>query len=355
MLQQTTVETVIPYYERFLKRFPDVRSLAAAEEEEVLRYWSGLGYYSRARNLLKAAKAIIKRGEEYRRGGSEEPTRPLADRRHDAYDDSTVERERASGRNRERRVSRQVTKNRPADIPLTAAEWQQLPGIGRYTAGAIASIAFGERVPVVDGNVIRVLSRLFAIKTDPQSTRGRKVFWSKAEEILTVEDCGGFNQALMELGATVCTPTAPDCRVCPLAGCCDARQEGRPEFYPQGKRKVSYRDVRLAAAIVRKNGKLLMVRRPDHGLLKGMWEFPMVEGDVNHLARRFAVTPVRALSPVRHSVLNRRLVITPYLCRPKSNLLADGRVRWVPICEMDRLPTSSMNRKLLQGNGATFQ
>ena len=301
MLQQTTVETVIPYYERFLKRFPNIGALARANEQEVLRLWSGLGYYSRARNLHKAAKDLTPRKGE----------------RSDL------------------------------DLPRTAAELQKLPGIGRTTAGAIASIAFGKRVPVLDGNVIRVLSRLFAIRADPRTTKGREFFWRKAEEILPENDLGDYNQSLMELGATVCWPAGPDCGSCPVASDCLARREGRPESYPRGKKKANYHAVLLSAALVQRDGKFLMVRRSDHGLLKGLWEFPMVEGGVPLLRRRLGIEPVCSLPPVRHSVLNRRLTITPYLCHLNgTNRRPPGR--WFFRHEIGRLPTSSMNLKILK-------
>ncbi len=306
MLQQTTVEVVISYYQRFLRRFPNLRSLAESDEEEVLRVWSGLGYYSRARNLWKAA-------------GDLTPRPPL------------LSKER--GRKR-------------SGWPQTVAHWQQLPGIGRYTAGAIASIAFGERAPILDGNVIRVLSRLFAIRQNPKSTEGNRLFWKRAEEILPQKDCGDFNQALMELGATVCLPASPRCSDCPLSSICRARQEGRPTSYPRGKKKVTTQKIQLSIALVEQNGKLLMQRRPDRGFLKGMWEFPPLEKRTMDIRKAF--------EPVQHSIMNQRLTVTPYLCKLKSphsplwQRGVEGGFRWFIPNEINNLNTSSMNRKILE-------
>lgn len=293
MLQQTTVEAVIPYYKRFLKRFPTVKALAAGSEEDVLRLWSGLGYYSRARNLHKAARMIAK-------------------------------------------------------LPVTVEELMKLPGVGRYTAGAIASIAFGKKAPIVDGNVIRVLSRLCAIADDPKSSRGRRLFWSKAEEVLPDRSVGDFNQALMELGATTCSPEGPACLLCPVSYDCLARKKGRPEEFPIGKKKTEYRDVFMAAAVVRRAGKVLFVQRPREGVLKGMWELPMVEGDSQALGKTWPVDVVRSLPLVRHSVLDRRLKISPFLCSLRTPASFSRPHRWTPLGELDAIATSSMNRKILK-------
>ncbi|HEX5036423.1 MAG TPA: A/G-specific adenine glycosylase, partial [bacterium] len=301
MLQQTTVEAVIPYYERFLKRFPTVKALAEGPEEDVLKLWSGLGYYSRARNLHKAAGMMT------------------------------------------------------GDFPDTVDALMVLSGIGRYTAGAIASIAFGRRAPIVDGNVIRVLSRLFLISEDPKSSAGQKVFWRKAEEILPHEHLGDFNQALMELGATVCSPENPACLICPLSEDCRARREGRPEDFPMPKKKTEYRDVRMSAAVVEEKGRILFLKRPATGLLKGLWELPMVEGDVSELVKRWRVSVLKPLPTVRHSVLNRRLTISPFLCalpkKPRKTDAGGPERRWLTISDTAELATSSMNRKILKHLG----
>ncbi len=298
MLQQTTVETVIPYYEKFLKRFPTVRSLAKAPEEEVLGQWSGLGYYSRARNLRNAAA--------------------------------------------------RVTEGFKGKIPKLPEDLQTLPGIGRYTAGAIASIAFGVRAPIVDGNVIRVLSRIFALQQDPKTTEGQKIFWKKAEEVLPQKDCGDFNQALMELGATTCLPTRPLCLFCPVSKVCQAGKEGSAEEYPKGKKKVVYQEVRMTAAVVRQDEKILMIRRPDKGLLKGMWEVPMIEGDLAKFLKEWPIEPIGTLPSVRHSVLNRRLTIAPIVGHLKRPLKKGIVSQWLPLSQIYTLATSSMVRKILR-------
>jgi A/G-specific adenine glycosylase len=311
MLQQTTVATVIPYYEKFLKRFPTVKTLAEAPEEEVLKYWSGLGYYSRARNLQKAAKIIL--------------SGPVASGAFCRRDLTAVRKS-------------------PSHHP-TVAELLQLPGIGRYTAGAIASIAFDQKAPIVDGNVIRVLSRIFKIGEDPKSSEGQKVFWKKAEEVLPEKHCGDFNQALMELGATICLPENPLCLVCPVSALCKGKKETGK--YPKAKKKTDYRDVLMTAAvIVKEEGKIrkiLMIQRPQKGLLKGMWEIPMVEGDLEALVKKWPLQIDSALPLVRHSVLNRRLKIRPVVARLQEPIAENHR--W--ITSVADLPTSSMNKKIL--------
>lgn len=305
MLQQTTVATVIPYYERFLKRFPKVQTLAEADEEEVLKLWSGLGYYSRARNLHKSARILCWAN----------------------------------------------TRFAPA-LPNTVEKLMSLPGIGRYTAGAIASIAFGRRAALLDGNVVRVLSRRFAIRQDPKSAAGQKIFWKRAEDSLPSENVGDFNQALMELGATVCLPENPSCVRCPIRDGCQARRSGRPEAFPKGKKKIQYLDVKMSAAVVQEDHRFLMIRRPAKGLLKGMWEFPMVQGGPQDLCRVWPVQIRDSLGSVRHSVLNRRLKITPYLCLWEGSPPPESR--WVRPRDIGDLATSSMNRKILAVAGRPF-
>jgi A/G-specific adenine glycosylase len=223
MLQQTRVETAIPYYNRWMERFPTVEALADVDEERVLKAWEGLGYYSRARNLHRSALIV---------------------------------RERLGG-----------------VLPQDSQSLRALPGIGEYTAGAIASIAHGEVVPAVDGNVRRVLSRLFDLE-DPTASSLRK----RAAALVDPDRPGDWNQALMELGATVCTPRAPRCGECPLSGECRALAEGTQELRPAARRRPSVRAVSYAVLIVSEPaGGLLMVRRPPDGLLGGLWEFPAVE------------------------------------------------------------------------------
>ena len=227
MLQQTRVETVIPYFERFLERFPDVAALAGAEIDEVLKMWSGLGYYRRARVLYATAREVT---ERY--GGA---------------------------------------------FPGEAAALRELPGIGAYTAGAIASLAFNKREPLVDGNVARVFARLFGIDEQIRSAAAIKLLWEIAARLVPEDRPGRFNEALMELGATVCTPRDPRCSACPLEALCSARASGRALELPviEAKKKVPV--VKMVAAVLRSGSRVLLARREEGGLFGGMWEPPMVE------------------------------------------------------------------------------
>ena len=223
MLQQTRVETATPYYDRWMERFPTVQALAEADQESVLKAWEGLGYYSRARNLHCSARLV---------------------------------KERLGG-----------------EIPRDSESLKTLPGIGEYSAGAIASIAFGEVVPAVDGNARRVLSRLLDLE-NPSYRSLRK----QAGELVDPDRPGDWNQALMELGATVCTPRSPSCTECPLTGECRALAQGTQELRPAPKRRAAVRSVAYAVlVVVNPDGELLLVQRPPNRLLGGLWEFPAVE------------------------------------------------------------------------------
>ncbi|MCZ6700015.1 MAG: A/G-specific adenine glycosylase, partial [Planctomycetota bacterium] len=211
MLQQTQVATVVPYFRRFIKRFPTVRRLADAPLDDVLRLWAGLGYYARARNLHKCARIVA--------------------REH-------------GGR-----------------FPDTAEGLSALPGIGRYTAGAIASIAFDRRAPILDGNVKRVLSRLFQIESDIRRNETVDHLWTLAEAILPRKRCGDFNQSLMELGATLCLPRNPNCPDCPVSGICSAHAAGVVDQLPRTGRRPAPKEVQVVVAAVRRNGKFLIRRR----------------------------------------------------------------------------------------------
>jgi A/G-specific adenine glycosylase len=224
MLQQTRVDTVIPYYERWMERFPTVHSLAIAPQQAVLVAWEGLGYYSRARNLHRAAKIVINEN-----GGT---------------------------------------------LPSEIKELQRLPGIGRYTAAAISSIAFGHDEPALDGNIRRVLARVFEVREPARSTSGEKQLWELAAEHLPKGKASAYNQALMDLGALVCTPRDPKCSACPLAEQCAACALNLQEELPvvQSKKKLPHYIV--TAAVIQRNGCVLIAQRPSNGLLGSMWEFP---------------------------------------------------------------------------------
>jgi A/G-specific adenine glycosylase len=227
MLQQTTVAAVVPYYERFLKAFPTVQALAAASEHDVLRLWEGLGYYSRARNLHAAARQIVEA-----QGGV---------------------------------------------FPRSASELASLKGIGRYTAGAIASFAFDERAPIVEANTLRLYCRLLAYGGDPRSAAGQQRMWQFAEQIVPRKHAGRFNHALMDLGATVCTPRDPKCDVCPVRANCAAFAQGAQNEVPAPKARPTLTDVTEAYVVVRRNGKILVRQREAGERWAGMWDFPRYE------------------------------------------------------------------------------
>jgi A/G-specific adenine glycosylase len=223
MLQQTRVATVVPYFEAFLARWPTVEDLARAPLEEVLGAWSGLGYYSRARNLHRAAQAVTDRG----------------------------------------------------GFPTTPKELQSLPGVGRYTAGAIASIAMGQDAPLVDGNVERVLSRMFRLEDDPRSPGGARALWLLAERLLVRGSAGDWNQALMELGALVCLPGTPDCANCPVASHCQSHGTDFARSLPNKLQRKKPKKIHGACVVItRDDGAVLLQRRPEQGLLAAMWGPP---------------------------------------------------------------------------------
>ena len=265
MLQQTRVATVIPYWERWLARFPTVAALAAAPLDDVLAHWAGLGYYSRARNLHAAAQQL---GDQ---------------------------------------------------LPRSAAELRAVRGIGPYTAGAIASIAYGERVPLVDGNVARVVARLFAIELDIKSTAGGKALWQRAAEIMQAlpetSAPGDLNQGLMELGATLCSPTAPRCLVCPIATACAAARQGRQHELPVVAARKAERDLPLVERTlvwIEEDGELLVGRRVRGGLFGGLWELPELAA-----AERLGVTlDHTCVAHHAQTLTHRRLRLTSSLSDP---------------------------------------
>lgn len=224
LLQQTQVTTVIPYYERFVARFPTVQALAAARLDAVLKTWEGAGYYARARNLHRAAREIVAR---------------------------------FGGR-----------------VPRTVEDLLTLPGIGRYTAGAIASIAFNQDAPILDGNVLRVLCRYFGIRADPRTAETQKRLWSLAEQLVPHGRAGDFNQGLMDLGATVCTPRQPACGTCPLRRSCVARRLGIQEQLPAKRKKKELPHYDIGVGVIWKGDRVLIARRFPRDLLGGLWEFP---------------------------------------------------------------------------------
>ena len=317
MLQQTRVEVVLPYYERFLGRFPSVEDLAAAPIDEVLGLWSGLGYYRRARQLHAAAGRIAEEG-----------------------------------------------------FPTTAAGWRELPGVGAYTAAAVASIAFGEAVAVLDGNVERVVARRLAIEGDPKRAATRRRLLAVATELVDPARPGDSNQALMELGATLCTPTGPRCLLCPLAGGCAARAEGDPERYPGTRKKRAPVQVKWVMASVERNGRRLLFRRSDdEEMLAGTWELPWVpvadgEGDggaarpgdpAEALASRYGGrwSLGEPVATVRHSITHRAIEVEVREADRKdadggADRVAEGpEAGWFRPAEIAGLATSSLVAKVV--------
>ena len=292
MLQQTQVATATPYYRSFLERFPTLESLARARESDVLEAWAGLGYYRRARHLREAARLMV--------------------RDH-------------GGR-----------------VPSDPGTFAALPGVGRYTVGAVLSIAFGRPLPALDGNVARVLSRLFALRVTAREPRGARALWALAGTLVPMRRPGDWNQALMELGATVCTPRAPRCGECPVRRDCRARALGRVgEFPPVAARRAGER-VRRAVALIERGGRLLMARR-EGALLGGLWEPPGVDlpvgGHAPAVARRRLAAVLAGLGvrarlartghTVRHVITHRDIEVDVW----RGELLApprrSARLRWL--------------------------
>lgn len=301
MLQQTRVETVIPYYERWFERFPTLASLAAAQEEQVLKAWEGLGYYSRARNLQGAVREVVSRY-----GG---------------------------------------------EVPDDPAAISQLQGVGPYTAGAILSIAYNRSVAAVDGNVMRVLSRLFLIEEDIAKPSTRQAMEVLAQKLIPQGQAGAFNQALMELGALVCTPTSPKCQICPVALDCRAMEEGAQARLPVKAKTKAPRPVEMVSAVVWHEGRVLVARRPQSGLLGGLWEFPSSERQVGlsreqslhqSLSERLGleIEVVTGLIQVRHVFSHLVWDLHVFLARPAAGKPIPGwgdDLRWATPDELKSL------------------
>jgi len=315
MLQQTRVDRVVDYYDRFLRRFPDPAALAGADEDAVLALWSGLGYYRRARALRAAAVSVM---------------------------------ERHGGR-----------------VPDDPAALLALPGVGRYTAGAVASIAFDRPEPVLDGNVRRVLSRLLGFDAGAGAGAGRRA-WSAAAALVRGPAPGDLNQALMELGAMVCAPRAPRCDACPVAGRCAALATGDPARYPAPRPGRPVETVAVAVAVVRRAGRLLLARRDADGPLRGAWDLPAVaferdsstdddtrpaaEALVAAVARRHGLRlrPGRRLAAADHGIMHRKLRLEAFDCRLLGGGVAgrDG-LRWIAPGSLHEVAVSGATLKLV--------
>jgi A/G-specific adenine glycosylase len=314
MLQQTRVETVIPYYEKWLKSFPTVRALADASEREVLNAWEGLGYYSRARNFHKAAKIVVEKFD--------------------------------------------------GQLPRDLDELQKLPGIGRYTVGALASIVFGMDEPALDGNLKRVYARLFDVSQPVDSTEGESILWKLARENLPKGKAAEFNQALMDLGALICLPKNPRCLICPVMKPCRARANGTQDIRPVKKPKRALPHYVHAAAVIVRRGRVLLAQRPSKGLLGGLWEFPNTRVDQDparelgkaiKAAYSFGVRvkrrDVRPLAIVEHTYSHFKVTVHAYSCELLSvQKMAD--IKWIPLKDVGAYPMGRIDRQLAEGLSA---
>jgi A/G-specific adenine glycosylase len=310
MLQQTQVATVRGYFERFVEALPDVYQLSAADEQQVLRLWEGLGYYRRARQLHAAAKQIVG--------------------------------------------------HLNGDFPRDPSELQKLPGIGRYTAGAIASIAFNKRAAILEANTIRVLSRLIGFRDDPHSAGAQSLLWQVAYDILPKKRVAEFNQALMELGSLVCTPAEPKCHECPLSCLCAAEAAGLQREIPPPKPQKIYTELHEAAVVVRRNGRVLMRQCAQHDRWAGLWDFPRFAVDaegppfaLDEIRRKvlaqtgITCAPGPLLKTIKHGVTRYRITLDCYMAtyvagRPPAG--RNGSVGWKTSAELVDLPLSTTGR-----------
>jgi A/G-specific adenine glycosylase len=308
MLQQTQVATVIPYFHRFLEKFPIIADLAAADEQEVLRAWQGLGYYSRARNLRAAAQAIM----------------------------------RAYG----------------GKVPDTVEALRTLPGVGAYTAGAVASIAYNCRAPIVDGNVARVLCRVDRIETDPRERETLAILWRRAEEILPKKRLGDFNSSLMDLGATVCTPRSPQCLICPVSAHCEAFAAGVQDRIPAPRKTKETPLLRRDVLCVRGgDGTWLIEQRPTPGRWAGMWQFITVERNGRQPTAKdvakvtgVAVQKPKLIGSASHALTHRRYAFNVYVCTARDVREASQQRprKWVTPAELDHFPLPRPHLKVVR-------
>ena len=312
MLQQTQVATLQAYFPRFLAAFPTLRDLAAAEEEQVLRLWEGLGYYRRARQLHAAARQIVDQ-----EGGQ---------------------------------------------FPTDVRGLRELPGIGRYTAGAIGSLALGLREPILEANTIRLLSRLVGYRQDPGKGAGARLLWQTAADILPRKHVDSFNQGLMEIGALVCTPANPHCAACPVSTLCAAHIHGLQDQIPCSKPKRTWTRLLEAAVLVRKRGNVLLRQCADGQRWAGLWDFPRFEirrWRAPRLQRELTeqvlaqtgirIDPGRRIETIRHGVTRYRITLDCYEARYLGGRLRPTparSVRWVSAAELSDLPLSTSGRKL---------
>ena len=311
MLQQTQVKKVVAYYERFIERFPNVQQLADAPLQDVLKVWEGLGYYARARNLHKAAMMVVNELD--------------------------------------------------GEIPSDYAAFRKLPGVGDYSAAAVHSIAFNAPYAAVDGNIKRVLARLFLMDAPINDSSSAKQFQQKADDLLDVEQPGLFNQAMMELGATVCRPQSPTCLVCPVSRFCEAFQTARQTEFPHRRKSEPIPEHRIAAGVIYKATEVLIVQRPLDGLLGGLWEFPngrITEDEtaehacIRHIGQavNLSVTNIKYLTRVRHTFTHFKIVVDVFQCDYQSGeVTLNGPIdaKWVNLTALQDYPLPRATHKFL--------
>ena len=338
-LQQTQVKTVIPYWERWMRQLPMIESLAKAKPEKIHKLWEGLGYYTRVRNMQKAAQEICRR-----RGLSRHSFGATAD------DES---------QNKKLETPHVVS----YEFPNTFDEVLALPGIGRYTAGAICSIAFNQSTPILDGNVIRVLTRVFGIPENPRDKKANARLWNLAQELVVhatrntqhVSPCSHLNQSLMELGALICTPREPKCLICPIAKHCFAFQNNRVNEFPNLEKRAATTARRFVAFVVERDGKFLVRQRPEGVVNAHLWEFPNVElnGEPANTSAAvkelFGFTPrdVKSLCTIKHSITRYRITVEAFHAAAPKRLEA-GLQTWLPLSELHKLSFPSAHKKILK-------
>jgi A/G-specific adenine glycosylase len=311
MLQQTRVETVIPYFERWMKRFPDLASLAQASQQEVLSAWEGLGYYSRARNLHHAAQIVINEMN--------------------------------------------------GELPRDPQALARLPGVGRYTAGAIASLAFGVDAPALDGNIRRVLARVFNLVEPARSPAGERRLWELAAEHLPPGQAGDYNQAMMDLGATICTPRLPNCPGCPVSRNCRALALGVQEQRPVLQKKPATPHYIVTAAVICRDRQVLITQRPPDGLLGGLWEFPggkQQPGEelTDCLQREISeelgvqINVQNQMGVYRHAYTHFRVTLHAFRCTLHNGTaprpLQVNDLRWVTPADLPGFPMGKIDRQI---------
>ena len=294
MLQQTQVATVIPFFLRFMNQFPTLADLAAADPQQVLRLWQGLGYYSRAGNLRKAAQKVLSDFQ--------------------------------------------------GQIPQTVVELLTLPGVGRYTAGAVASLAFGRREPILDGNVVRVLCRLDAIEDDTTSASVKTKLWIRAEEVLPHQDVGDFNSALMELGATICVPRNPACDTCPVRLHCQAHELGIQDRLPVRAARKARPIERRWIFCISHGGRFLIEQRPAKGRWAGLWQFITLPAEGTPAARIISsatglhIRSLRSMGSFSHTLTHRQYEFQVYRCTATGDAAHVAPRIWVAPDEFARFP-----------------